>query len=70
MTSSQLLTWDGSTLFAGTAGLEKAKKLITDYKMGKIENMTPDLWQAKKIVDSTLHPGRNIDLQVYSTSRR
>ncbi|KYK60221.1 Tricarboxylate/iron carrier [Drechmeria coniospora] len=44
------------TLFAGTAGLDKAKKLVTDYKMGKLEHMTPELWTAKKVVDSTLHP--------------
>lgn len=25
--------------------------------MGKRNEMTPELWQAKKIVDSTLHPG-------------
>lgn len=46
-----------STLFAGTSGLEKAKQLVTDYKTGKADKMTPDLWQAKKVVDSTLHPG-------------
>ncbi|KAG7433189.1 putative mitochondrial transport protein fsf1 [Fusarium oxysporum f. sp. raphani] len=47
---------DPSTLFTGTAGLEAAKKLVTEYKMGKIEQMTPALWQAKKVMDSTLHP--------------
>lgn len=46
-----------STLFAGTTGLEKAKRLVTEYKTGKIEHMNPELWRAKKIVDSTLHPG-------------
>ncbi|KAG6059045.1 hypothetical protein E4U17_007036 [Claviceps sp. LM77 group G4] len=47
---------DPSTLFAGTSGLEQAKQLVTDYKTGKIEHMTPELWHAKKVVDSTLHP--------------
>ncbi|KAI6780125.1 mitochondrial transport protein-like protein [Emericellopsis cladophorae] len=47
---------DPSTLFAGSSGLEKAKRLVTDYKTGKIENMSPELWHAKKVVDSTLHP--------------
>lgn len=47
---------DPSTLFAGKTGLEKAKALVTDYKTGKIEHMNPELWKAKKIVDSTLHP--------------
>ncbi|KAK5989891.1 Sideroflexin FSF1 [Cladobotryum mycophilum] len=47
---------DPSTLFAGSTGLEHAKQLVTDYKTGKLEHMTPELWHAKKIVDSTLHP--------------
>ncbi|KFA70022.1 hypothetical protein S40285_02018 [Stachybotrys chlorohalonatus IBT 40285] len=47
---------DPSTLFAGSTGLERAKQLVTEYKTGKIERMSPDLWRAKKIVDSTLHP--------------
>lgn len=46
-----------STLFAGTSGLEKAKQLVTKYKTGEIKDMTAELWNAKKIVDSTLHPG-------------
>ena len=48
---------DHSTLLAGATGLERAKKLVTDYKTGKVPHMTPELWKAKKIVDSTLHPG-------------
>ncbi|QGI79692.1 hypothetical protein CEK25_006421 [Fusarium fujikuroi] len=47
---------DPTTLFAGKTGLEAAKKLVTDYKTGKIEHMSPSLWHAKKVVDSTLHP--------------
>jgi len=47
---------DPTTLFAGATGLEAAKKLVTDYKTGKIEHMSPSLWHAKKVVDSTLHP--------------
>jgi hypothetical protein len=27
------------------------------YKTGQLKEMTPDLWKAKKIVDSTIHPG-------------
>lgn len=46
-----------STLLAGSQGLEKAKSLVTEYKTGKLQHMTPELWHAKKIVDSTLHPG-------------
>ncbi|KAF7552823.1 hypothetical protein G7046_g7285 [Stylonectria norvegica] len=47
---------DPTNILAGASGLEKAKKLVTEYKTGKTDHMTPDLWQAKKIVDSTLHP--------------
>ena len=41
---------------AGSTGLEHAKQLIISYKSGQIRDMTPELWKAKKIVDSTLHP--------------
>ncbi|MCJ1336638.1 hypothetical protein MMC09_001916 [Bachmanniomyces sp. S44760] len=44
------------TLFVTTLGLENAKSLISSYKEGRIKTMTPELWQAKKVVDSTLHP--------------
>ncbi|KAI0165791.1 sideroflexin-5 [Xylariaceae sp. FL1272] len=47
---------DPRTLLAGKSGLEDAKKLIVAYKQGDINEMTPELWKAKKIVDSTLHP--------------
>jgi len=45
------------TLLVNTAGLEHAKSLIAGYKQGKIGEMNIELWNAKKIVDSTLHPG-------------
>jgi len=50
---------DGSqrTLFVSASGLEQAKQLISAYKLGHVPSMTPELWAAKKIVDSTLHPG-------------
>ncbi|KAJ1303648.1 hypothetical protein OPQ81_008076 [Rhizoctonia solani] len=47
---------DPRTLFAGKKGLERAKQAIISYKTGQTKEMTPELWQAKKIVDSTLHP--------------
>lgn len=42
----------------GKQGLERAKNAIVAYKTGQIKEMTPEIWQAKKIVDSTLHPGK------------
>ncbi len=45
------------TLLAGKTGLEQAKKALVAYKQGEVKEMTPELWAAKKIVDSTLHPG-------------
>lgn len=48
---------ENRTLLVSKAGLEQAKGLITSYKQGTIKSMNPELWQAKKIVDSTLHPG-------------
>jgi len=51
--------WDnGRTLFVSSTGLENAKNLLSAYKQGQIKSMTPELWKAKKIVDSTLHPGK------------
>jgi len=47
---------DPRTLLTSPSGLEHAKKLVTSYKQGEIRDMTPELWTAKKIVDSTLHP--------------
>lgn len=45
------------TLFVSSKGLDEAKQLIVGYKTGQAKEMTPELWNAKKIVDSTLHPG-------------
>ncbi|KAK0737122.1 Tricarboxylate/iron carrier [Apiosordaria backusii] len=47
---------DPRTLLVSSAGLTDAKNLLIAYRNGQIPNMTPDLWKAKKIVDSTLHP--------------
>lgn len=55
------------TLFVSSAGLEHAKQLVTAYKQGKIQDITSEIWNAKKIIDSTLHPGRRyIQLQLMS----
>ncbi|KAI9721608.1 MAG: hypothetical protein M1828_005098 [Chrysothrix sp. TS-e1954] len=47
---------DPSTLFTSSTSLENSKQLITRYKTGEIQSMNDELWQAKKTVDSTLHP--------------
>ncbi|CAK7271267.1 Sideroflexin FSF1 [Sporothrix epigloea] len=47
---------DPRTLLVGSTGLEQAKRAIVAYKQGETKEMTPELWKAKKIVDSTLHP--------------
>ena len=50
------------TLLVGREGLDHAKSLIAGYKQGKIRDMNAELWSAKKIVDSTLHPGMLLGL--------
>ncbi|EAQ91455.1 hypothetical protein CHGG_03390 [Chaetomium globosum CBS 148.51] len=47
---------ESHTLLVGSAGLEQAKNALIAYKQGHVNSMTPELWRAKKIVDSTLHP--------------
>ncbi|KAH6725022.1 Tricarboxylate/iron carrier [Leptodontidium sp. 2 PMI_412] len=47
---------DPRTLLVNKAGLEHAKSLVAGYKQGKISEMNEELWKAKKVVDSTLHP--------------
>ncbi|KKK18252.1 hypothetical protein AOCH_001944 [Aspergillus ochraceoroseus] len=47
---------DPRMLFTSSTGLEQAKRLISSYKQNELPAMTPELWQAKKVVDSTLHP--------------
>lgn len=45
-------------LLVSSSGLEQAKRLVTAYKQGQIPSMTPELWEAKSVLDSTLHPGK------------
>ncbi|KAI9884836.1 MAG: dual specificity protein kinase kns1 [Watsoniomyces obsoletus] len=47
---------DPRTLLVPLKQLDEAKVLLARYKRGEIPSMTPELWRAKKIVDSTLHP--------------
>lgn len=36
--------------------LEHSKEILGKYKKGGIVDMSPELWRAKKVVDSTIHP--------------
>ncbi|RUS24502.1 LOW QUALITY PROTEIN: Tricarboxylate/iron carrier [Jimgerdemannia flammicorona] len=46
-----------STLFVSRQGLERAKETIANYNAGKLKDVNPEeLWRAKQIVDSTVHP--------------
>jgi hypothetical protein len=45
------------TLFTSSTALQHSKDILIQYKAGKIQDMNDDLWKAKKIVDSTIHPG-------------
>lgn len=51
------------TLLASKENLEHAKSLVSAYKQGKIRDINAELWGAKKIVDSTLHPGMRCGLE-------
>jgi hypothetical protein len=55
-TEPQLTDAPRRTLLTSAAGLEQAKQLVTAYKTGKVRDMTPELWTAKKTIDSTIHP--------------
>ncbi|BCS24223.1 sideroflexin family transporter [Aspergillus puulaauensis] len=47
---------DPRMLLVSSAGLEQAKRLISSYKQSEVSSMNAELWRAKKVVDSTLHP--------------
>ncbi|KFY50325.1 hypothetical protein V496_09434 [Pseudogymnoascus sp. VKM F-4515 (FW-2607)] len=47
---------DPRMLLISKKGLEDSKELIANYKLGKIAQMSPELWHAKKVVDATIHP--------------
>lgn len=36
--------------------LKRSRQLVWDYKNGVIPQMTPELWHAKRVLDSTVHP--------------
>lgn len=47
---------DPTMLLSTSKDIEESKRLIWDYKNGVIPKMTPKLWRAKKILDSSVHP--------------
>lgn len=57
-------------MFVSSGGLENAKRLISSYKENHVPAMTPELWRAKKIVDSSLHPGTFPSLHSPLTPRK
>ena len=50
-------------------GLQDSKELIANYKLGKIREMSPELWHAKKVVDATIHPGALLSWELLTTQR-
>ena len=58
------LMFNSRTLLVSSQQLEYSKQILTQYKMGQVKEMNDDLWKAKKIVDSTLHPGTLTQLEM------
>ncbi len=44
-------------MFVSSTGLENANNMVEVYKRGEVKTMVPEIWQAKKVVDSNLYPG-------------
>lgn len=47
---------DPTMLLSTSKDIQESKRLIWDYKNGVIPEMTPKLWRAKQILDSSVHP--------------
>ncbi|KAH3671307.1 hypothetical protein OGAPHI_000530 [Ogataea philodendri] len=47
---------DPTMLLNTSKDIENAKRLVWDYKNGVISEMTPDVWRAKRVLDSSIHP--------------
>lgn len=47
---------DPTMLLNTSNAIERAKRLVWDYKNGVTAKMTPELWHAKKVLDSAVHP--------------
>lgn len=46
---------DPTMLLNTSKDVESAKRLVWDYRNGIIPQMTPELWRAKRVLDSTVH---------------
>ncbi|KAI5963513.1 fsf1 [Candida pseudojiufengensis] len=47
---------DPTMLLNTKKDIETAKRMIWDYRNGVTNKWSPELWRAKKVLDSTLHP--------------
>lgn len=47
---------DPTMLLNSTKDIQTAKIMIWEYRNGVRPTMTPELWRAKRVLDSTLHP--------------
>lgn len=47
---------DPSMLLNTSQDIQKAKLMVWEYRNGLRPEMTPELWRAKKILDSSIHP--------------
>lgn len=47
---------DPRMLLVTSSDIASAKQLVSAYKAGSIQDMSPELWRAKKVLDSTIHP--------------
>ncbi|CAN3375775.1 hypothetical protein DIURU_003795 [Diutina rugosa] len=47
---------DPAMLLNSDKDIKHAKQVVWDYKNGVTAKMTPEVWRAKRVLDSTLHP--------------
>lgn len=47
---------DPTMLLTTSSQLEHSRQLIAKFRNGELKEMTPELWHAKKVLDSTVHP--------------
>lgn len=47
---------DPTMLLTTSKDIQNAKLKIWEYRNGVVPSMTPELWRAKKVLDSTIHP--------------